>query len=199
MIKKFLWLIAMVGAVGTCGTVAGQVGNPSPISKPGGYASTELEQIYRQSIGQGFSGDSINSITLNTSRARNPFFGNQAGPQSVGPRLGLGAGGGPSAGKPFSSFSPPPTVSPYLNLFRQDVEGGSDFNYQTLVRPQLQQQQVNQQQQRQVMEFNRRLQNMSAQSDFNPQGSESQYPTGHQTVFRYYGRYHPTMNARARR
>ena len=28
-----------------------------------------------------------------------------------------------------------PTVSPYLNLFREDFDGGGDFNYQTLVRP----------------------------------------------------------------
>jgi hypothetical protein len=86
-------------------------------------------------------------------------------------------------------------VSPYLNLFREDLEGGGDFNYNTLVRPQLQQQQFNQQVQRQGLALERQLQSFAAQSDFNPQGSTTQLPTGHQTVFRYYGRYHPRMNA----
>jgi hypothetical protein len=49
------------------------------------------------------------------------------------------------------------------------------------------------------MELSRRLQAISAQSDFNPRGSEQQFPTGHQTVFRYYGRFYPAMNARYRR
>jgi len=39
---------------------------------------------------------------------------------------------------------------------------------------------------------------MAAQSDFNPQGSESQFPTGHQSVFMYYGHYYPTANVRRR-
>jgi hypothetical protein len=72
------------------------------------------------------------------------------------------------------------------------LEGGSDFNYNTLVRPQLQQQQINRQVQRQGMEFARQLQSVAAQSDFNPQGSKDMYPTGHQTVYRYFGHYYPT-------
>jgi hypothetical protein len=63
----------------------------------------------------------------------------------------------------------------------------------------LQQQQINQQVQRQNMDLARRMQAISAQSDFNPRGSESQFPTGHQTVYRYYGRFYPAMNARYRR
>jgi hypothetical protein len=79
-------------------------------------------------------------------------------------------------------------------LFREDLAGNDDLNYNTLVRPMLQQQQFNQQVQRQSLEMERRLQSFAAQSDFNPQGSTQQLPTGHQTVFRYYGRYYPAMN-----
>jgi hypothetical protein len=100
--------------------------------------------------------------------------------------------GGSGQGKPFSGFSPSPTTSPYLNLFREDFGGNSDLNYNTLVRPQLQQQQFNQQVQRQSLDMSRRMQAMAAQSDYNPQGSKDQYPTGHQTVFKYFGHYHPT-------
>jgi hypothetical protein len=45
----------------------------------------------------------------------------------------------------------------------------------------------------------RRLQSIAAQSDFNPSGSTAQPPTGHQTVFQYYGHYYPAMQQRGRR
>ena len=93
------------------------------------------------------------------------------------------------AANPFRRINQHPTVSPYLNLFRTDLNGGSNFNYSTLVQPQLQQQQLNQQQQRQNYQTNRRLISIAAQADFNPQGSKDTAPTGHQTVFQYTGRY----------
>jgi hypothetical protein len=83
-------------------------------------------------------------------------------------------------------------------LFREDFDGNSDLNYQTLVRPMQQQQRFNEQIQRESMEIARRLQSIAAQPDFNPQGSESQYPTGHKTVFNYTGHYYP-MPVRQRR
>ena len=106
-------------------------------------------------------------------------------------RIGLGLGGSSRSSKPFSSYSSQPTVSPYLNLFRTDLNGGGNFNYSTLVQPQLQQQQLNQQLERQNLQTNRRLQAIAAQSDFNPEGSKDEYPTGHQTVFQYMGHYFP--------
>jgi len=99
------------------------------------------------------------------------------------------AGGGGS--KPFSNYSSQPTVSPYLNLFRNDLNGQSDLNYQTLVRPQLQQQQVNSQLQKQDLQAARKLQSIAAQADFNPSGSRDEFPTGHQTAFSYLGHYFP--------
>jgi hypothetical protein len=94
--------------------------------------------------------------------------------------------------KPFSSYnsSSSPAVSPYLNLFRTDLNGGGNFNYSTLVQPQLQQQQLNQQLERQAAQNNRRLQAIAAQADFNEAGSKNYYPTGHQTVTGYFGHYY---------
>jgi hypothetical protein len=89
-------------------------------------------------------------------------------------------------------------VFPYLNQLREERDGSSDFNYQTLVRPLLQQQQFNQQVERQAIDLARRMQSMAAQSDFNPEGSTTQFPTGHQSVFMYYGHYYPTANVRRR-
>lgn len=200
MINRYLRPLAQIGTsicvIALCGTALAQ-GRTTPISKPGGYASSELQTIYNQSIGTGFTGESLNNISLANARVRNIDVGRPTTAQA-GPRLGLGIGQAPS-GKPFNSFSPPPTTSPYLNLFREDREGGGDLNYNTIVRPMLQQQQVNEQVQRREIELARRLQSLSAQSDFNPQGSTTQYPTGHQTVFRYYGHFYPSMGARVRR
>lgn len=118
---------------------------------------------------------------------------------SGGARLGLGLGSGTRGSKPFTSYSSQPTVSPYLNLFRNDLNGGGNFNYSTLVQPQLQQQQLNQQLERQAIQTNRRLQAIGAQPDVNPQGSKDEYPTGHQTVFNYSGHYFPAAQARQKR
>ena len=81
-------------------------------------------------------------------------------------------------------------------MFRTDLAGGGNFNYSTLVEPQLQQQQVNQQLQRAAVQQNRRLTSIAAQSDYNPEGAKDQYPTGHQTVFNYLGHYYSTPQAR---
>ena len=60
-------------------------------------------------------------------------------------RIGLGLDTSFSGTKPFSGFSQGPTVSPYLNLFRTDANGSvNPLNYNTLVEPQLRQQQLNQ-------------------------------------------------------
>jgi hypothetical protein len=173
--------------------------DPRPVSNVGGIAGSELGQIYREDVGYGYSGASVNRNTLMDNRVRAPYGpGGSFATNPQRPRIGLGLGSAAPASKPFSGYSPPPTISPYLNLFREDLDGSSDFNYQTLVRPMLQQQQFNQQVERQAMEMARRMQSMAAQSDFNPQGSTTQFPTGHQATFGYYGHYYPTANYRRR-
>jgi hypothetical protein len=165
----------------------------------GNITSTELRNIYREDVGTGYTSQSLNQLSLQNARAQVGNVG-QASMNSGGaaPRLQSSLGGG-TASKPFSSVSNSPTVSPYLNLFRDDFDGGGDFNYQTLVRPQFQQLATNQQFQRQNTELSQRVQAISAQSAFkNPAGSEQQYPTGHQTAFGYYGNYYPGMPRRTR-
>jgi hypothetical protein len=165
----------------------------------GNISSTELRNIYREDVGIGYTSQSLNQLSLQNARAQVGNVG-QASMNSGGaaPRLQSSLGGG-TASKPFSSVSNSPTVNPYLNLFRDDFDGGGDFNYQTLVRPQFQQLATNQQFQRQNTELSQRVQAISAQSAFkNPAGSEQQYPTGHQTAFGYYGSFYPGMPRRTR-
>lgn len=65
--------------------------------------------------------------------------------------FGGGTGVG-TAGRPFSNYSSPQAVSPYMNLFRSNSSLGTAGNYYSLVRPQLEQQRVNQQLSRQIRE-----------------------------------------------
>jgi len=58
-----------------------------------------------------------------------------------------GFGGGTSVPleKPFGDYSPAPSVSPYINLYRPEGAFGAAGNYYSLVRPMVQQQQLNRQ------------------------------------------------------
>jgi hypothetical protein len=198
MVNKFSFGCALTLALGTCGIAAAQssvFGNPTPLSQTGGNSAREMKSIYRTAVGTGYSVDSLMQQTMNRGVARIPNVGQASAP---GNRIDAGLGGFRNSSKPFGSYSPAPTVSPYLNLFREDLDGQSDLNYQTLVRPQLRQQEFNERLQRESMEMAARLQSIGAQSDYNPAGSKSQPPTGHQTVFQYYGHYYPALQQRRR-
>ncbi|WP_442482369.1 hypothetical protein [Aeoliella sp. SH292] len=105
----------------------------------------------------------------------------------------FGAPVGAPASKPFSGITNSPTVSPYMNLFNDSITGDNDFNYQTLVRPQLQQQQFNQQVQRQAAQLNQRMSALSARNDYNVTGNQEVMPTGHSATFRYHSRFYPAL------
>lgn len=189
-------LVALLG-LAICGTPLfaqkNYVGDPRPRSSVGGYAGNEMRNIYTQDVGRGYTSQSLNAIALDSARARVENVGQSAAGLGSGGSIGLTSP--PRLGKPFSSVSQAPTTSPYLNLFREGIGEANDFDYQTLVRPQIQQQQMNQQFERQQLELARRVQKISAQSDYkNAAGAEDQYPTGHHTVFGQYGHYYPTIN-----
>jgi hypothetical protein len=183
-------VVATFGLAATSSTVFGQASAPSATSR-------EMRTIRQQDVGDGYTSQSLNAISMQNARAQVGVPFNATRPSSLGgSRVATGGGGG---AKPFSQVGSSPTVSPYLNLFREDFDGGGDFNYQTLVRPQFQQLATNQQFQRQNNELAQRVQTYAARSDYsNPAGSEQQYPTGHSTAFGYYGSFYPGMARRGR-
>jgi hypothetical protein len=146
----------------------------------------------------GTGGTSLNQMALkNAQQLLMQSYQPQMSSMS-GARIGLGVGQSLSGSKPFSNYSPGPTVSPYLNLFRVDLGGGNN-NYSTLVQPQLRQQAINQQQQQVDTQTARRLQSIQAESAYNTQGNQQIYPTGHQTVFNYMGNYYPPIRQRPKK
>lgn len=62
--------------------------------------------------------------------------------------------------KPYSNLTTTPTVSPYLNLFRDETEGALP-NYHAFVQPQLQQQELVRQQRRELDRLERQVRQAS--------------------------------------
>ncbi len=163
---------------------------PKPLSTVGGYTGQAIKQLYDSDIGTGYTAQSLNSYALRSAQTQAPYVG-QSSFIPGGASASIGPGAGSRSSKPFSSVSTTPTVSPYLNLFNTSRTGSDAFNYQTLVRPQLQQQAINQQQQRENLDIDRKVQALAARSAYNnPAGSDTQAPTGHETGFMYYGHYY---------
>jgi hypothetical protein len=185
MYRCHRWLLSIVGLSLLCcaNSVCAQT------SSTQSYADRQLGRFRSQDVGNYSVGQFIKS-DLQSAQVRGVGINTRSSISRSYGGLGLSSA---STSKPFSTLTSSPTVSPYMNLFRDDLSGESDLNYQTLVRPQLEQQRVNAQVQRQNMELARRVQSISAKSDYgNPQGSETQYPTGHPTSFRYYSHFYPS-------
>lgn len=85
-----------------------------------------------------------------------------------------------------------PSVSPYLNLLNNNVNGTAT-PYQSLVRPQLEQQQVNRQQAQSIQNIQS---NLHAQARANAGGAGIERGTGHQSVFMNYLHYYPALSGR---
>ncbi|HEX4412408.1 MAG TPA: hypothetical protein VH107_02195 [Lacipirellulaceae bacterium] len=131
---------------------------------------------------------------------QNSLATSYASNMNSGGAASFGVGASSLRAKPFSTLTPQNPVSPYLNLFRTDTNGAPNaFNYSTLVQPQLQQQATNDALQRQQLQTSRRVQQIAAQPNLNPQGSKDEYPTGHQTVFQYKSHYYNTPPHRPRK
>lgn len=197
--KGISLIVAALAVVCFDGVVEAQPGSRSPTVK------RELNRIRNTSVGQGFSIASMNALSMNSARTFTPnnpgtsTFAQAAGSTRSAPArsqaASFGTTRGSAAPKPFSSVSRDPVVSPYLNLFRNGFDGDFD-NYNTLVRPQLQQQAINTQFQQQQQMLSRQYQQLTARPSFNPQGSQSQMPTGHTTTFNNLSRYYPMAQPR---
>lgn len=92
--------------------------------------------------------------------------------------------------KPFTNLYRTPTISPYLNLTRDDNDPGGLPNYFALVRPQLQQQEVNMRQQHSLDRLNREVEAVEARVAVPPGGDPNLRATGHSVYFQNYSHYY---------
>jgi hypothetical protein len=95
------------------------------------------------------------------------------------------------AQQPFTNIQQAPTVSPYLNLSNGSNRGST--NYQSLVRPLLEQQQTNQQQQRQIQHLAQSQKDLTTGGLTQPARgvATSIRGTGHVAGFMVHGNYYP--------
>jgi len=128
----------------------------------------------------------LNSAPLHAQTRTAPSIANMVRNATTVPSAPVARGAfGGALNKPFSNVFRRPTVSPYLNLFRDDGRGAVS-NYQTLVRPQLEQIELMQQQTRQtrsLQRLNRQVQQLQQQAAFPISGSTQIRATGHTTQF----------------
>jgi hypothetical protein len=102
--------------------------------------------------------------------------------------------------QPFSNVAPSPTTSPYLNLANRGGGSQGFGAYQSLVQPQIQQQQLNVQQQQQIQHLQREQQKSLTGGPGNgPQRGISGEirGTGHVSAFMDFLHYYPRPAASA--
>lgn len=79
-----------------------------------------------------------------------PFPGYMTGYGAGQTTAGFGGGSPMPVQKPYSEYTREPSVSPYINLYRPEGAFGTVGNYYSLVRPMVEQQQINRQMSRQI-------------------------------------------------
>jgi hypothetical protein len=100
-------------------------------------------------------------------------------------------------GKPFRNSGGGGSVSPWLAL--SEPFSSSAHNYYTQVRPQLDQQRINQQQAARNEQMRRQLTSMAARGPYQATGNENMAPTGHAAVYMNYGGYYTPVQTTKQR
>ena len=153
----FRLVIAVAILAAVVSSAQAQTNNRRPNLQSSPAANQFMRQIQTQSVGTGFTAESQNALALSQGNPANVFQNLGRNPSDFltsRPTASSGSIFGNSrqpSQKPFANASRGPTVSPYLALFGNGVTSG-DFNYNTIVRPMLQQQEMNRQLQRQQQE-----------------------------------------------
>ena len=144
------------------------------------YGQTQNNQFRNQNSAARFSSD----------RMRNGVY-SAAVPQfnfsSVNRNLFKGATSQPTKSKPFSQVQQGPSTSPYMGLLSDNPFTSSTTNYFSNVRPQLEQQKMNDQLMQQNIKMQKQLEEVSARPPYNISGSEDRAPTGHAAVYQNNG------------
>jgi hypothetical protein len=98
------------------------------------------------------------------------------------------------AAKPFETIEREPTISPYLNLDRDEDESQIVPSYFTFVRPQLEQVQTNRLQQRELQRLQGQVQGISMQGVAPPpaaiRAARVSAPARFMDTAQFYGGYH---------
>jgi hypothetical protein len=145
------------------------------------YTQTQLNSFRRQNSAQYFTPERLRRDVYRQSVPQYGF-------NTLNRDLFKSALTGRPLQKPFSSVSNRSSVTPYLGLsapFSSTAE-----QYYTQVRPQLQQQKINQQLAARNAQMQHQLNSIAAQPPYAIEGTDQMSPTGHVAVFMNYGGYY---------
>jgi hypothetical protein len=145
------------------------------------YAQTQMNTMYRRNSTANFTTGQMRANIMNRTV---PQYGFSTANRGIFSQV-LNSS---PLGKPFTGASGGGSVSPWLAL--SEPFSSSAHNYYTQVRPQLEQQRMNQMQMARNQQMQRQLNAMAAQSPYSATGSENMSPTGHGAVYMNYGGYY---------
>jgi hypothetical protein len=146
------------------------------------FSQTQLKQLNNRNSASAFTSQRVMSGVLNRSIPQYNF-------STVNRGLLKGAMGSSTTmrQKPFSQVQRGPSVSPYLGLVSDNPFTSTTTNYFNNVRPQLEQQKMNEKLQMQNIKMQRQLEEIAARPPYDVTGSEERAPTGHAAVYQNQG------------
>jgi len=157
-----------------------------------GQGLTSAQTAYTQNVIRNWTNNNT-AAGFTSDRLRGQVF-NRSVPQYNFSNVNRGLFSGSAARgpqqKPFSGLIRPPTVSPYLGLLGNNPFTSTTDNYFNIVRPQLEQQRINQQLAQRNIQLQRQLNDVAAQGPYSPTGAVDRQPTGHGAVYMNYGGYY---------
>ena len=96
--------------------------------------------------------------------------------------------------RPYDDYTPPPSVSPYMNLANNNANSaaGTFMNYQLLVKPQLEQRQTNRQSAASMQNYQSQFNAARLSSD--AEAYQKPHAAKHAATRGNYSHYYPTLN-----
>lgn len=142
------------------------------------YAAAQVNQLKNRNSAAGFTSQQITNSVINQAIPRYQF-------SNVNRGLLRGASGSSAVTrpKPFTGANQGSSTSPYLGLLADSPFSSTTTNYFSKVRPQIEQQRMNDQLMSQNMKLQQQLQAVAAQGPYSATGSEDRAPTGHAAVY----------------
>jgi hypothetical protein len=144
------------------------------------YTQSQLNSLKNQNSASTFTSQRIKNQVFNGSVPQYNF-------SSVNRGLFKGAMSGQTKSKPFSQVQRGPSSSPYMGLLSDNPFTSSTTNYFSNVRPQLEQQKMNEKLMEQNIRMQKQLEEISARPPYDVTGSEERAPTGHAAVYQNNG------------
>ena len=148
--------------------------------QPANYSQAQLNSFKNQNSASAYSSQRIQGSVFNRTVPQYSF-------STVNRNLFKGATSPSTNSKPFSQVQRGPSTNPYLGLLSDNPFTSSTTNYFSNVRPQLEQQKMNEKLMEQNIRMQKQLEEVSARPPYDIAGSEDRAPTGHAAVYQNNG------------